>query len=77
MYFSDEPEIIEDWFQDKTIRGRIDLKLFRRNEMFEAVSSTKIRNAFLNGDREYIEKSVPNATMKHYDEIRRSIYESC
>lgn len=75
MYFSDEPEIIENWFQDETIRKRINLKTFERKNMFEAVSSTKIRNAFLNNDREYIEKSVPDAVMRQYEEIKEIIDE--
>ena len=70
IYFSDEPEIIENWFQDENIKERVELKLFKRNDMFEAVSSTKIRNAFVNNDRKYIEKSVPNAVIKRYDIIR-------
>lgn len=70
MYFSDEPKIIENWFQDEVIRPRIEIKTFERNTMFEAVSSTKIRNAFLNDDKEYIERSVPNAVMKRYNEIK-------
>lgn len=69
MYFSDDPAIIEDWFREKWIRERIELKLFERNEMFQAVSSTKIREAFLNGDKEYIKKSVPQAVFRRYDEI--------
>lgn len=69
MYFSDEPEIIENWFQDEIIRKRVNLKIFERNKMFEAVSSTKIRNAILNKDKEYIEKSVPNAVIKRFDTI--------
>lgn len=70
MYFSDEPEIIEDWFQDKDIRKRINLKLFERNEMFNAVSSTKIRGAFIEDNKTYIEKSVPKAVCKRYELIR-------
>lgn len=70
MYFSDEPEIIENWFQDEVIRKRITIKTYRREEMFEAVSSTKIRNAFLNDNKEYIEKSVPKAVIKRYDIIK-------
>lgn len=34
MYFSDDSKIIEDWFQDKLIRERINLKLFKRANMF-------------------------------------------
>lgn len=75
MYFSDEPEIIENWFQDETIRERIDLKTFERKNMFQDVSSTKIRNAFLNGDRDYISKSVPNAVIREFEKIKRIIDE--
>ena len=47
--------------------------------MFEDVSSTKIRNAFLNNDRAYIEKSVPEAVLKRFDEIKNileKVYEA-
>lgn len=70
MYFSDEPEIIENWFQDEIIRKRIDIKTFERSKLFEAVSSTKIRNAFLDNDREYIEKSTPKAVQARFEEIK-------
>lgn len=73
MYFSDEPEIIENWFQDENIRKRIDIKTFERSKLFEAVSSTKIRNAFLDNDREYIEKSTPKAVQTRFDIIKNII----
>jgi len=43
--------------------------------MFEAVSSTKIRNAFLNDDKEYIQKSVPNVVLENYEIIKKIIDE--
>lgn len=70
MYFSDEPEIIENWFQDEKIRRRINIKTYKRSDMFEVISSTKIRNAFLNNDMGYIKKSVPEEVYKRYEEIR-------
>lgn len=70
MYFSDEPQIIQNWFQDDIIKNRVELRIFERNNMFEAVSSTKIRNAFLNNDMDYIKKSVPNSVVKRFDEIK-------
>ena len=73
IYFSDDPKIIEDWFCDPIIRNRIKLKTFERNKMFQAVSSTKIRQAILNEDIEYIQKSVPNAVINHYNEIKQTI----
>lgn len=75
MYFSDEPEIIENWFEDKEIRKRINIKTYKREEMFEAISSTKIRNAILNNDKTYIERSVPKEVYKKFDEIKDIINE--
>ena len=72
IYFSDSPSIIKDWFDEELIT-RIDFKLFERKNMFEGVSSTKIREAFLKDDKEYIEKSCPNAILKRYDEIKRML----
>lgn len=74
MYFSDEKEIIESWFE-KYIRERINIVLFKRKEMFEAVSSTKIREAFVKEDKEYIIKSCPKAVLRRYDEIKKIIQE--
>lgn len=73
MYFSDEPAIIENWFQDERIRKRITLKTFERKNMFEDVSSTKIRNAFLNNDKEYIERSVPEPVLKRFEKIKKTL----
>ena len=72
IYFSDEKEIILGWFEDY-LKERIDFRFFERNKMFEAVSSTKIRQAFLDNDRTYIENSSPNAVLKRYDEIKMII----
>ncbi len=69
IYFSDDREIIEKWFED-TLKARITFRLFERDNMFNAVSSTKIRQAFLDSDKEYIEKSCPNAVIKRFDEIK-------
>ncbi len=73
MYFSDDRAIIEDWLRDETVKHRIELKIFERENMFNAVSSTKIRQAFLDGDKEYIYKSVPNAVYRRFDEIKKII----
>ncbi len=74
MYFSDDKSIIENWF-DENLRKRINLRLFEREAMFEAVSSTKIRQAFLNNDKKYISLSCPRAVCKRYEEIKKIIEE--
>lgn len=72
IYFSDDKEIIGNWFEDM-LKNRIKFRLFQRNNMFEAVSSTKIREAFINDDKEYIIKSCPNPVVKRYEEIKKII----
>lgn len=72
LYFSDSEDIINGWFDD-TLRRRVHFRLFKRDNMFNAISSTKIREAFLKGDREYIKKSCPSAVIKRYDEIKEII----
>jgi len=69
IYFSDNKDIIDNWFDIK-IRQRINLKLFERDKMFDAISSTKIREAFLQNNKEYVIKSCPNAVIKRYDKIK-------
>ena len=53
IYFSDDSEIIKDWF-DEELMQRINFRLFKRKDMFEGVSSTKIREAFLKDDNKKI-----------------------
>lgn len=69
IYFSDNKDIIDNWFETK-IRERIIFKLFERDKMFNAISSTKIREAFLQDNKEYIKKSCPDSVIKRYDEIK-------
>jgi hypothetical protein len=51
MYYSDEPSIIESWFDDE-VREFITLKLTDRQTMFDGLSSTKIRKAILDNSDE-------------------------
>ncbi len=72
IYFSDSQEIIYKWF-DQTIKRRINFRIFEREKMFDAISSTKIREAFLKNNIEYINKSCPKAVVKRYKEIKEII----
>lgn len=72
IYFSDDAELIKSWF-DEELQGRINFRLFERNNMFNAVSSTKIRQAFIDENRKYIEKSCPKAVLNRYEELHEII----
>ena len=62
IYYSDEPEIMLNWF-DNNIKERINFRFFERNELFEGLSATKIREAIINNDRQYIESFCPKSVI--------------
>ncbi len=57
-YCSEEPEKIKGWFEDE-IRDRINFRFFSRDNQFNGLSATKIREAILNEDEEYVKKYCP------------------
>lgn len=74
IYFSDEKELIQSWFEEE-LQKRINFRLFERDKMFDAVSSTKIRQAFLDDNRKYVEDSCPDAVLRRYEELKQIIKE--
>lgn len=58
IYYSDDAEIIKNWFKGVP-EDRITLRLFNRSNVYEGLSATKIREAILNEDQEYLEKYIP------------------
>ena len=71
-YYPDDEELIKSWFEEE-LQNRIHFRLFERNNMYNAVSSTKIRQAFLDNNAEYIKSSCPMAVINRYDEIKEII----
>lgn len=59
LYYSDGEEILDNWFKDTEVESYISYKLFERSNLFNGLSSTKIRKAFEENDLEYIKNSVP------------------
>ena len=59
LYYSDDQENLNLWFDDTEVKEYITYKLFNRNNMFDALSATKIRQAFISGDKEYVKKYCP------------------
>lgn len=54
LYYNDDPAIIKEWFPEY-IWNRITLKTIGRDD----ISSSKVREAMLNEDMEYLKKTVP------------------
>ena len=75
-YFcSEEPEKIEDWFEEK-IKQRINFRYFSRDNQFNGLSATRIREAILDDNSEYIREYCPNcvcAIRENLKEILKTI----
>lgn len=74
LYYSDDPAILDSWFKDTEVEPFITYRNFERSKLFEGLSSTKIRNAFIHNDKEYIKKYCPESVIKRFDELK-SYYE--
>lgn len=68
-YYSDDPEIMLRWISDNT-RPYINCVFLERAEIFEGLSATKIRKAFEEDDREYINKYCPNSVSDRYNMLK-------
>ena len=71
IYYSDDPKILDDWFNDTEVREFITYRNFERSELFEGLSSTKIRNAFINDDIDYIKECCPESVQKRFDYLKK------
>lgn len=67
IYYSDDPAILDSWFMDTEVYDYITYRNFERNSLFDGLSSTKIRNAFINNDIKYIEKYCPTSVINRFD----------
>jgi len=64
IYYSDEPTIIKSWFVGTEIENNITLRLLQRSTMFEGLSATKIRQAILDMNIDYLVKYLPTPVFK-------------
>ena len=67
IYYSDDVRILDSWFNETEIRDYITYRNFERSEIFAGLSSTKIRNAFIQNDMDYIKKYCPDSVVKRFD----------
>lgn len=67
LYYSDDPTILDSWFKNTEIYQYITYRNFERSSIFEGLSATNIRQAFIDNNREYIRKFCPNSVMNRFD----------
>lgn len=72
LYYSDNPEIVKNWFDDE-VKRFISFRFLDRHKVFEGISSTKIRQALLDFTPEakkYLYKFLPEAVFERVEELR-------
>lgn len=57
LYYSDEPEIMLNWFSEDR-KKYIDFVFLNRKDIFSELSATKIRSAILNDDETYLKENL-------------------
>nr|DAF61659.1 MAG TPA: bifunctional nicotinamide mononucleotide adenylyltransferase/ADP-ribose pyrophosphatase [Siphoviridae sp. ct1IF5] len=67
LFYSDEPSILDSWFNDTEVKPFIEYKLFKRSNIFDGLSATKIREAFIKQDIEYIKKFCPKSVVDRWN----------
>lgn len=71
LYYSDGQKMLDNWFENTEVREYITYRLFERSSLFDGLSATKIRNAFVNDDKEYIRKYCPDVVLEKFDYLKK------
>lgn len=75
IYYSDDVRILDSWFRGTEIYEYISYRNFERSNMFDGLSSTAIRQALIDQDKEYIVRYCPQSVCKRFDYLA-SYYKS-
>lgn len=66
LYYSDDVGILDSWFKATEIEEYITYRNFERSGMFDGLSATKIRQAFIDNDLAYIARYCPESVVKRF-----------
>lgn len=69
LYYSDGIDNLNSWF-DEEIKQYVEYRLFERSSLFAGLSATKIRQAFVDDNKEYIKQFCPQVVMNNFDYLR-------
>ncbi len=64
-YSSENPKIIKGWFEEELIQ-RINFRFFSRENEFNGLSATKVREAIIRNDDEFIRKNCPKEVFETF-----------
>lgn len=69
LYYSDDVSILDKWFGTTEVKPYITYRNFDRSNLFDGLSATKIRQAFIDGDKEYVAKYCPLSVVNRFDNL--------
>lgn len=72
-YYADDPKYLKSWFNDD-ITPHISYRFLERCNIYDGLSATKIREAFVNKDLNYINKYLPKEIVDNMLEELIDIY---
>ena len=69
LYYSDKPEIINEWFEPG-LKERVEIVYLNREEIYNGLSATMIRNAFELEDIEFVKENCPKIVSERFYHLR-------
>lgn len=69
IYYSDDISILDEWFSDTEVKQFISYRHFQRDNLFDGLSATKIRQAFIEGDIDYVTQYCPPSVTRRFAEL--------
>lgn len=69
IYYSDDISILDEWFTDTEVKQFISYRHFQRDNLFDGLSATKIRQAFIEGDIDYVTQYCPPSVTRRFAEL--------
>lgn len=69
IYYSDDISILDEWFSNTEVKQFISYRHFQRDTLFDGLSATKIRQAFIEGDIDYVTQYCPPSVTRRFTEL--------
>lgn len=66
LYYSDDVSILDRWFEGTEVRQHINYRCIGREHIFDGLSATKIRQALLDENKDYVERYCPNIVARNF-----------
>ena len=70
IFYNDDINIIKSWFPSP-LDKRVDIRWQPRSEIFNGLSATKIREAIINDDQDYLTQYLPQPVLDDVPYIKR------